>query len=194
MATSPPTSLCELWRAGRLRAARQARHRREGKIVSRGTAIAGAGSSRRSLPSTARSAASSIRIRATTGFRGQRVSEGPWRPEHGVQRGSVIDMPVQPGDPLSPGWASEPGGRSSIAATPRRMMKIPVLPISYADALPLLKQSRRSSSPPDVAWRPSGHVSHRTGPREDSLEARVRLAGSPLYNVDRENPGYRVSG
>src|SRR3990172_8956805 len=37
--------------------------------------------------------------------------KGPMRPEHGVQRGSVMDMPLYPGDPLSPGWGNVRGGR-----------------------------------------------------------------------------------
>ena len=44
-------------------------------------------------------------------YAGDVYPEGPFRPEQGVQRGSVMDMPIHPGDPLSPGWASEPGGR-----------------------------------------------------------------------------------
>ena len=44
-------------------------------------------------------------------FQGDVYPEGPWRPEQGVQRGSVMDMPIHPGDPLTPGWASTPGAR-----------------------------------------------------------------------------------
>ena len=71
---------------------------------SRATAARGAGSSRRSRPSTARSAASSIPIRGTTAItQGTSIPAGPWRPSDGVQRGSVMDMPLHPGDPLTPG-------------------------------------------------------------------------------------------
>ena len=51
--------------------------------------------------------------------------EGPFRPEQGVQRGSVMDMPIHPGDPLSPGWASEPGGRKLTREQAATILKIP---------------------------------------------------------------------
>ncbi len=44
-------------------------------------------------------------------FEGDVYTKGPMRPSEGVQRGSVMDMPLYPGDPLSPGWASEKGSR-----------------------------------------------------------------------------------
>ena len=71
-------------------------------------------------------------------YRGDAFPEGPWRPAESVQRGSVMDLPVYVGDPLSPGWASEKGARKLARAEATSIMKIPVLPISYADAQPLL--------------------------------------------------------
>src|SRR6266702_4641725 len=59
-----------------------------------------------------------------------------WR---GVQRGSVMDMPTYPGDPLSPACGSVPGGRRLPMAEVKTLEPIPVLPISYGDAQPLLK-------------------------------------------------------
>jgi N-acetylated-alpha-linked acidic dipeptidase len=55
-------------------------------------------------------------------FEGDTYPKGPMRPWEGVQRGSVLDMPLYPGDPLSPGWASEKGSRRLVrrrAAHPR---------------------------------------------------------------------------
>jgi N-acetylated-alpha-linked acidic dipeptidase len=72
-------------------------------------------------------------------FQGDVYPVGPLRPEHGAQRGSVMDMPLYPGDPLSPGWASERGARRLTREQARTLVKIPVLPISYGDALPLLR-------------------------------------------------------
>src|SRR6266850_2906651 len=63
---------------------------------------------------------------------------GPMRPAQGVQRGSVADMPTYPGDPLTPGvGATKDAKRLTIAQAPT-ITKIPVLPISYGDAQPLL--------------------------------------------------------
>ena len=51
-------------------------------------------------------------------YQGDVFPTGPYRPEYGVQRGSVMDMPVHTGDPLTPGWGAEPGGKK--LPTPRR--------------------------------------------------------------------------
>jgi len=44
-------------------------------------------------------------------YQGDVFPRGPYRPEQGVQRGSVMDMPIHPGDPLTPGWGSVKGAR-----------------------------------------------------------------------------------
>src|SRR5581483_11527531 len=79
--------------------------------------------------------------------------QGPMRPPEGVQRGSVMDMPVYPGDPLSPGWASEKGSKRLAISEAKTLMKIPVLPLSYADAQPILQQLTGPVVPAD--WRGS---------------------------------------
>ena len=67
---------------------------------------------------------------------------GPYRNEFGIQRGSVLDMPARPGDALTPGYAAtKDAERLSINEAPT-IMKIPVMPISYADALLLLKAKK----------------------------------------------------
>ena len=65
---------------------------------------------------------------------------GAYRPEQGVQRGSVMDMPIHPGDPLTPGTGRPNPARAQLdRADAETILKIPVLPISYGDALPLLR-------------------------------------------------------
>src|SRR5256884_3432477 len=67
-------------------------------------------------------------------FQGDTFPNGAWRPKDGVQRGSVADMPFYPGDPLTPGvGATKDAKRLEIKDAPT-LTKIPVLPISYADA------------------------------------------------------------
>ena len=83
----------------------------------------------------ARLAASSTPIRAMTGiFAAIPYPEGPMRPADGVQRGSVMDMPVYPGDPQTPGVGAMPGAKLIPLDQVKTITKIPVLPISYADA------------------------------------------------------------
>lgn len=77
--------------------------------------------------------------------------KGPMRPGAGVQRGSVMDMPTYPGDPLSPGWASEAGARKLAMSDVKTIEPIPVLPIGYDDALPLLRNLGGPVAP--EAWR-----------------------------------------
>src|SRR5262245_13263354 len=63
---------------------------------------------------------------------------GPMRNKDGVQRGSVMDMPSYPGDPLTPGVGAMPDAKRLDPKTAPTLTKIPVLPISYGDAQPLL--------------------------------------------------------
>jgi N-acetylated-alpha-linked acidic dipeptidase len=60
------------------------------------------------------------------------------RPADGVQRGSVADMPIYPGDPLTPGVGATKDAKRLAIADAKTILKIPVMPISYADATPLL--------------------------------------------------------
>ena len=72
-------------------------------------------------------------------YQGDVYPTGAWRNENGVQRGSVMDMPVFPGDPLTPGVGATKNAKRLALRDATTLTKIPVLPISYADALPLLK-------------------------------------------------------
>ncbi len=63
---------------------------------------------------------------------------GGGRPEHGVQRGSVADMPIYPGDPLTPGIGATPGAKRLTREQAITILKIPTLPISYADATKII--------------------------------------------------------
>ncbi|HJR64129.1 MAG TPA: transferrin receptor-like dimerization domain-containing protein [Gemmatimonadaceae bacterium] len=109
--------------------------------------------------------------------------EGPMRPEHGVQRGSVMDMPTYPGDPLTPGWGATPGSRKLARSEVKTFSPIPVLPISYGDALPFLR-ALDGPVPPEE-WRGHLPITYHVGPGP----ARVRLAVQfewevrPLFNV-----------
>ncbi len=60
--------------------------------------------------------------------------KGGGRPEAGVQRGSVADMPTYPGDPLTPGVGATPNAKRLTRAEATTILKIPTLPISYRDA------------------------------------------------------------
>jgi len=94
--------------------------------------------------------------------RGDVYPKGPYRMEHGIQRGSVLDMPMYPGDPLTPGYgATKDAKRLAIEDAPT-IMKIPVMPISYADALPLLKALGGPVAPDN--WKGGLPVTYHVGP------------------------------
>ena len=116
-------------------------------------------------------------------FPGDVYPDGPYRPELGAQRGSVMDMPIHPGDPLTPGVAAEPGvARMDRSASPT-ILKIPVLPISYGDALPLLRHLKGQVVP--EAWRGSLPLTYHVGPGPAKVHMKLAFewANRPLYNV-----------
>jgi len=102
-------------------------------------------------------------------FQGDGYPGGPFRSKWSVQRGSTMDMPVHPGDPLTPGWGSEPGGRRLKISESKTLPKIPVLPISWGDALPILRNLGGPVAPQD--WRGSLPLTYHVGPGP----AKVRL-------------------
>ncbi|MDQ3280848.1 MAG: M28 family peptidase [Acidobacteriota bacterium] len=72
-------------------------------------------------------------------FQGDVYPQGGYRPSLAAQRGSVADMPVHPGDPLTPGVGATADAKRLARSEAKTITKIPVLPISYGDALPLLR-------------------------------------------------------
>ena len=114
---------------------------------------------------------------------------GPMRPSQGVQRGSVADMPTFPGDPLTPGvGATKSAKRLTIAQAPT-ITKIPVLPISYGDAQPLLAALGGPNVP--SAWRGGLPITYRFGPGQAKVHLRVKSDWrlKTLYNVIAKLPG-----
>ena len=65
---------------------------------------------------------------------GMPYPKGPMRPPQGIQRGSAMDMMLYPGDPLTPGIAATANAKRLTRETAGQVLKIPALPISYADA------------------------------------------------------------
>ncbi len=116
---------------------------------------------------------------------------GGLRPWGGVQRGSVLDMPTYPGDPLTPGWASEAGARKLAIAEAKTIESIPVLPISYEDALPLLRNLRGPVVPD--AWKGALPVTYHTGPGPAVVRVALKFDWQvrPLHNVIARIPGAR---
>ena len=109
--------------------------------------------------------------------------KGPYRPGQGVQRGSVMDMPVYPGDPTTPGYGSTENAKRLSRDEVTTIMKIPVLPISYEDALPLL-QSLKGPVVPD-GWKGGLPITYHAGPSVSKVRLHLEFNWDikPLYNV-----------
>lgn len=122
-------------------------------------------------------------------YQGDVYPKGAYRNENGVQRGSVADMPLFPGDPLTPGEPSIDGTKRLDIKNAPTLTKIPVLPISYGDALPLLKNLDGAVVPD--AWRGSLPVTYHFGGKTPTV--RLKLAFNwdikPIYNVTARMKG-----
>ena len=88
--------------------------------------------------------------------------EGPMRNENGVQRGSVLDMPTYPGDPLTPGVGAKGNVKRLSVKEAATITKIPVLPISYGDAKPLLAALKGRMAP--ASFRGGLGIPYHVGP------------------------------
>jgi N-acetylated-alpha-linked acidic dipeptidase len=122
-------------------------------------------------------------------FQGDVYPEGAYRAAFGAQRGSVADMPLFPGDPLTPGvGAKEDTERIPLAEAPT-LTKIPVLPISYQDAQPLLDALAGPVAP--AHWRGGLPLTYHVGPGPASVRVRLTFHWDvvPAYNVIARLPG-----
>jgi N-acetylated-alpha-linked acidic dipeptidase len=122
-------------------------------------------------------------------FQGDVFPIGPFRPKDGAQRGSVMDMPVYPGDPLTPGVGATKDAKRLALSEVTTFTKIPVLPISYGDAEPLLAALQGRVAPP--AWRGSLPLTYHVGPgpAKVHLKAKFNWDTQTIYDVVARIPG-----
>jgi N-acetylated-alpha-linked acidic dipeptidase len=114
---------------------------------------------------------------------------GPMRPKDGAQRGSVADMPTYPGDPLTPGVGATKDAKRLELKDATTLTKIPVMPISYADAQPMLAALKGAVAPEE--WRGGLPITYHVGP--GAAKVHLKLAFNwdlkPLYDVIVKIPG-----
>ncbi|HLK34311.1 MAG TPA: PA domain-containing protein, partial [Terriglobales bacterium] len=116
--------------------------------------------------------------------------DGPTRPEEGVQRGSVMDFAASnPGDPLTPGVGATPDAKRLSVKDAPSITKIPVLPISYGDAQPLLRALQGPMAP--ESWRGSLPISYHVGPGPAKVHLVVKSNWDlkPVNDVIAKIPG-----
>ncbi|MCO4823164.1 MAG: M28 family peptidase [Flavobacteriaceae bacterium] len=115
--------------------------------------------------------------------KGDVYPEGPYKNEYGVQRGAVMDLPYQPGDPLTPGYGATDDAKRIAIEDVTSMTKIPVLPISYHDALPLLKALKGAVAPSD--WYGALPITYHIGPGPAKVHLKLEFNWDlkPAYDV-----------
>jgi N-acetylated-alpha-linked acidic dipeptidase len=123
--------------------------------------------------------------------------KGPMRPAEGVQRGSVLDAPLYPGDPLTPGVGATKEAQRLKVEDAQSLAKVPVLPISYADAQPLLAALEGPVAPAN--WRGALPITYHIGPGPAKVHLKLAFNWDlkPVYDViatmrGSEEPGLWV--
>jgi N-acetylated-alpha-linked acidic dipeptidase len=117
---------------------------------------------------------------------------GPTRPPHGVQRGSVQELPTRPGDPLTPDEGATANAHRLTRAQAETILKIPVLPMSYADAQILLSHLDGPVAP--AGWRGALPLTYHIGGGEAvkvHLAVKSDWSLKPIYDVIAVIPGSR---
>ena len=109
--------------------------------------------------------------------------KGSYKNEYGVQRGSVMDMVLYPGDPLTPGIGATENAKRLSRAEATTILKIPVLPISYHDAQPLLEALEGEVAPAD--WRGGLPITYHVGPGKATVHLKTEFNWDivPAYDV-----------
>ncbi len=114
---------------------------------------------------------------------GDAYPKGAYRPEHGLQRGSVQDIPVESGDPLTPGYGAVEGAPRLTLAQAKTILHIPVLPISWGDARHFLAALGGPVAP--KGWRGALPLTYHVG--GDGVAVHILVQSNwdqkPLYDV-----------
>lgn len=116
-------------------------------------------------------------------FQGDTYPDGAFKNPYGVQRGSVLDMPLRPGDPLTPGYGATEDALRISKEDADNLTQIPVLPISYVDAQPLLEAMGGPVAP--ESWRGALPVTYHLGPGPAKVRLKLEFNWElqPAYNV-----------
>ena len=122
-------------------------------------------------------------------YQGDAYPKGPWHTADAVQRGSVIDAPQYAGDPLTPGTGSTKDAKRLKLDEVKVFTKIPVLPISYNDALPILSSLEGPVAPEN--WRGALAITYHigSGPAKVHLKVSSDWDMKTLYDVIAQIPG-----
>jgi N-acetylated-alpha-linked acidic dipeptidase len=109
--------------------------------------------------------------------------EGPMRPYYGIQRGSVLDISLYPGDPLTPGVGSTKDAKRISIAEAKSLVRIPAIPISYGDAKVFLESLQGPVAP--ATWRGTLPITYHVGPGPSVAHLAVKSdwGSKEIYDV-----------
>jgi len=121
--------------------------------------------------------------------RGEVYPKGPWGPRGHFQRGSVVYDFLVPGDPLTPGWPSTPAARRLPPEDARILPKIPMVPLSAADAEEILKRLDGPEAP--QGWQGGLALTYRVGGGAVKVHLALEMQNrvTPIWNVIGRIPG-----
>lgn len=121
--------------------------------------------------------------------RGDVYPQGTWRPWEGIQRGSFLDVPIYPGDPLTPFEPSVPGVERIDFEEAGNIQRIPTQPISYGEALKILRHIGGDVVPAE--WQGGLPLAYHIGPGPAEIEIDVQFdyQQRPVWNVFGRVPG-----
>jgi N-acetylated-alpha-linked acidic dipeptidase len=126
-------------------------------------------------------------------FQGDKYPRGPWRPDSGVQRGSVQYMFKYPGDATTPDVASTPNLPATRRLQPSQISSLPTIPsmpLSYKDAGPILENLGGPVAPRE--WQGALPFSYHLG-GAGSIKVHMRLkmdyAQRTVWDVIGRIPG-----
>ena len=116
--------------------------------------------------------------------KGKTFPEGPWGPETHIQRGAITYDFMVPGDPLTPGWASVPGAKRIKPEEAESLPKIMALPLSWADAKPILENLGGPEAPDD--WQGGLSIRYHLGGEQARVHLKIEMDNSikPYYVVE----------
>ena len=122
-------------------------------------------------------------------YQGDVFPKGPYRPDQGVQRGSVMEMEIYPGDPLTPGVGATANAKRLPLKDAKTIEPIPVQPISYGDALPLLKALGGPVAP--SGWRGALPITYHIGPGPAKVHLKLAFHWDlkPVHDIIAKLPG-----
>ena len=122
-------------------------------------------------------------------YQGDVYPKGAFKNEYGVQRGSVMDMPIYPGDPLTPGIGATKDAKRLDRNEVATILKIPVIPISYHDAEPLLRALEGPVAPEE--WRGALPFTYHVGPGKATVHLKLAFNWDikPINDVIAKLPG-----